>query len=178
MTSPTSPPGTVGTSAPALAATAEEPLGKRVRRRLAKWLMFGVVVAALPLIINAVTSWTNSGTLSKLALLGDGELFLVAAGLAAGGLGDLVMDRRNRDGRVTTTQGFLIGATLLIALLGAAIYSEVTGDDSGSSGSSPSPASSQASPADSDLRAANLSIVVFVSALAASGACVAMTETP
>ncbi len=57
-----------------------------------KWLIFGVVLALLPIGFNLVYAWTVIGPWPSTAFLfGRGELLLLAVGLSSGALGDLIL---------------------------------------------------------------------------------------
>lgn len=60
--------------------------------RFWKWLSFGVALALLPIAFNLLYALTVTGVKLTLALFfGRGELLLIAVGLCAGALGDLIL---------------------------------------------------------------------------------------
>ena len=58
--------------------------------RLAKWLIFSVLLALLPLAYNYLHVLTRNGSPSLDVLLGKGELLLVAASISAAAVGSLI----------------------------------------------------------------------------------------
>ncbi|WP_204298812.1 hypothetical protein [Actinoplanes campanulatus] len=62
------------------------PLGSE---KVIRWLMFGVAFATLPLLLNFLLAITSSREMGLDRLLGQGELLLVSAGVAASGAGEL-----------------------------------------------------------------------------------------
>ncbi len=73
--------------------------------RFWKWLLFGVVLALLPIAFNLLYAWTVTGVkLTPALLFGRGELLLLTVGLCAGALGDLIlMQHRWRTLKMVTT---------------------------------------------------------------------------
>lgn len=59
--------------------------------KLLKWLIFGVLVALLPILFNLLFAITVGGELTVGRLIGRGELLLIAVGLCSTALGDLVL---------------------------------------------------------------------------------------
>jgi hypothetical protein len=57
--------------------------------KVLRWLMYGVAFATLPVLLNLVLAVTRNSSLSWEQLLGQGELLLVSAGVAASGAGEL-----------------------------------------------------------------------------------------
>jgi hypothetical protein len=54
------------------------------------WLIFGVIIGCLPIIGNLLKLLFSAGGLTMNALLAQGDLFLIAAILAAGAIGEVV----------------------------------------------------------------------------------------
>jgi hypothetical protein len=57
--------------------------------KVLRWLMFGVLFATLPLVLNLLLALTRDLQVNWAHLLGQGELLLVSAGVAASGAGEL-----------------------------------------------------------------------------------------
>jgi hypothetical protein len=71
---------------------ADEPASRRrsaVFTRLLLWLVFGVVIGALPLYADGVKEALSAGGFRFNDVLGQGELLIVAAVIAAGAMGEL-----------------------------------------------------------------------------------------
>lgn len=58
--------------------------------KLTRWFLFGVIVALLPVIFNYLHLRTRASSVSFDDIAGRGELLLVAAGIAATAIGDLL----------------------------------------------------------------------------------------
>ncbi len=57
--------------------------------KVLRWLMFGVAFAVLPLVLNLLLAFTRDLPVHGDQVLGQGELLLVSAGVAASGAGEL-----------------------------------------------------------------------------------------
>jgi hypothetical protein len=68
----------------------KHPKRTRVIGRLLLWLIFGVIIGCLPIIGNLLKLVFSAGGLTMNALLAQGDLFLIAAILAAGAIGEIV----------------------------------------------------------------------------------------
>ena len=95
--------------------------------KVLKWLLIGVAVGLLPVGLKAAFTYVGGQPITSQSLLGDGELFLVGAGLAAAGIGDLVFQYRAPNAPQTPQGLTLIRASAgtlagLSALVGTAIY--------------------------------------------------------
>jgi len=64
-------------------------LAPLISDKVLRWLMFGVAFATLPLVLNLLLAATRNLPVSWEQLLGQGELLLVSAGVAASGAGEL-----------------------------------------------------------------------------------------
>ena len=62
---------------------------KALITRLSVWLLFGVMLGLLPLIARVIKGAMSKDGLSITEVLGDGELFIVSAVIAAGAMGEL-----------------------------------------------------------------------------------------
>ena len=58
--------------------------------KLAKWLVFSVLLGLLPIAFNYLRVLTRSGDPTLESLLGKGELLLIAASISAAALGHLI----------------------------------------------------------------------------------------
>ena len=57
---------------------------------LMRWFVFSVLVALLPLVLNALIVATDAEPFSLVQLVARGELLIIAAALCAGAIGDLI----------------------------------------------------------------------------------------
>ncbi|WP_433825755.1 hypothetical protein ACQP2E_27030 [Actinoplanes sp. CA-015351] len=76
-------------SAPPAASGMRDLLAPLASEKVIRWLMFGVAFATLPLLLNLLLAVTSSREIGIGQLLGQGELLLVSAGVAASGAGEL-----------------------------------------------------------------------------------------
>ena len=92
-----------------------------------KWLFVGLVIGLAPIGLKALFIRTDEKDVTQTLLLGEGELFLVAAGLAAAGIGDLLFEIKAPGTTVPSPVVQLMRAVAgvmaaIVALAGAAIY--------------------------------------------------------
>ena len=73
--------------------------------KLTRWLIFSVVVALLPLVVNLLSLATRGRTPSFSLVSSHGELLLVSAAIAAGGIGELFGSSANYRTRKITAGG-------------------------------------------------------------------------
>jgi hypothetical protein len=64
--------------------------------RLAKWLIFSVLLALLPLALNYLHVLTRGGDPTLERLLGKGELLLIAASISAAAVGSVIGSGKDR----------------------------------------------------------------------------------
>jgi hypothetical protein len=95
---------------------------KMIMSKIIRWLVFGVVLAVLPLIAKAASIALREAPLTSVGLVGGGELFLVASLLSARAIGELI--GTNKD--FLSLKLIAGGATLVILFLASFAYSEVS----------------------------------------------------
>jgi hypothetical protein len=64
--------------------------------RLVRWIVFGVLIALLPIAFRYALESTTGPVPSLAHLLADGELLLISSAIAAGAVGELIGRGRNR----------------------------------------------------------------------------------
>ncbi len=90
--------------------------------RLFRWLMFGVVVALLPLIAAYVSRRTDGLIPAWTELLGRGELFLICAGVCSAAYGEIL-------GTGSGLRALKIvagGISLMALLISSLVYAHIT----------------------------------------------------
>ena len=92
--------------------------------RLAKWLIFGILIALVPLL----ASWTTGKLFgvggSLVDLLAKGELYIITAALCAAGIGEVVGSTNEHKALRLIFGGFTTILLLLSALLFAAVSNQ------------------------------------------------------
>jgi hypothetical protein len=123
--------------------------------RFARWLVFGVVIALLPLGFKYVVGLTDGPPPSTTTLLAHGELLLVSVAVAAAAVGELIGRGRRRVVFKLLAGGGCV-ATILFSSLYFAVVSERT----------------VAHPE----VVARMSMLLFGLTIVASGSCIALAE--
>jgi hypothetical protein len=85
--------------------------------KLARWFIFGVVVALLPLGVKFVLALTDGPPPSLTRLLSRGELLLTAVAIAAAAVGELIGIRGRR-----VILNLLIGGAGVLTILFSSLY--------------------------------------------------------
>lgn len=67
-----------------------------VIEKLLLWIVFNVIIALLPFFSRGMAASLNGKAVNWQGILSDGELFLVAAAIAGGALGDLLLSGSKR----------------------------------------------------------------------------------
>lgn len=95
-----------------------------------RWLLFGIVLAVLPVAVNWISLQTRDLDASHTVVLGSGELLLVSAVLGATATGDL-MGARSRRFLVFRTMltGFNVILMILASLWFADVAATIRADD-------------------------------------------------
>jgi hypothetical protein len=99
----------------------------KVLDRLAKWLIFSVLLALLPLAYNYLHVLTRTGSPTLEVLLGKGELLLVAASISAAAVGSLIGGTKNW----LMAKIFAGGGSVLLLGLASLYYVDITAPASG-----------------------------------------------
>ena len=130
--------------------------------RLVRWLVFGVLLAIVPLVINVIISGTR-GAMSSSALqiiCSRGELLLVCAGIAGAGIGEIVARGTNA---AAVFKIIAVGGCVLMLFIGLAWYTAIVIYVEGNS--------------NIDLHfVTDGSLVVFACTFLCAGGCVALSE--
>jgi hypothetical protein len=105
----------------------KERRGVTIIAKTLKWLLVGLIVGLAPVWLKAIFIAADEQKITRQLLLGDGELFLVAAGLAAAGIGDLLFEVKAPGAPAPTVgmqlmRGVAGFTALLIAFVAAGIY--------------------------------------------------------
>jgi|ERR687889_896100 uncharacterized membrane protein len=101
------------------------------------WILFGVLVSLAPLVANVVTikisnepsffDFANEQSLTFLQLVSyKGELLLLAVGLSAAGIGDVVESLLSQDARWRKAKALILGLCLLNVIFGIFLYVATT----------------------------------------------------
>jgi hypothetical protein len=127
--------------------------------KLLRWLIFGVLLALVPLVFSWFCRLIFSEDASLKTLLSQGELLLITAALCAAAIGELLgSDDKQKNWKIISG-----GASLMILIFSALIFSVI----SNQSLFSTSP----------DIDAVKVaSLIVYFCAFVSSGACVYLSE--
>lgn len=127
------------------------------RQRLALWLLFGVILALLPLVLDWLRLIDEGAPHGLASVCADGELLLISAVIAGGSAGELIL--ADIDQRWVMRQIWCGGSTLFMLAIEAGWYSDIAAKASGG----------QAVPEATVMQG---SLVAFVLTVLASGSCV------
>lgn len=129
--------------------------------RFIRWLVFSVVLALLPIGLNAIKTIFRAGeTFAWLGLIEHGELLIIAAAVSAAAMGLLI---GTGNGRFKIGKIIAGGAALIMTLVAASSYADL------------SAAIGAGVPMKPDAIFAT-SIVVFICSFVASAGCVVLGE--
>jgi hypothetical protein len=134
----------------------ERPLAQK----LTTWLIFGVVIALTPFILEFLKRLGREQEMSLGGVLGTGQLLLVSAAIAAGATGELVLvevPSRRRLAKLIT-----IGCCVLSVIVSSLWFGDISG------------AIQEGKPPDPS-RVSNGSIFVFIFTLISSAGCLALS---
>jgi hypothetical protein len=93
--------------------------------KLAKWLIFSVLLSLVPLLANYGLYRITENAIDLELLLSHGELFLIAAALTGTALGEIIASRKKRqhgNWRLCSA-----GGSLLIVILASMLFAFVSG---------------------------------------------------
>jgi hypothetical protein len=144
---------------PAAVGDAPGVLSTIFSEKLLRWLLFGVLFATLPVMVNFFFVVTQALSPSLSSLVGQGELLIISAGVAATGAGEL---QGVLLGKLRRVQIFVSAMAYLVVCVSSVWFASV--------------ATEIATRKDFDhLAVADGSIAVFVAAIATGGCCVALS---
>lgn len=93
--------------------------------RMIKWLIFSVLIALLPILFNLLFAMTYGGEIALTRLLGRGELLLIAVGLCATALGDVLFANgsftRSRP-RLWRALRLVVGGACVLVIAASSFY--------------------------------------------------------
>lgn len=137
-----------------------------VLTRVVRWLLFTVCVALLPFVFFWVRAAQHGEPSRPADVLGSGDVYLVAVGVAAAGVGEVLGSRARRHPAVLLLAG---GFALLVLLWAALLFADVA--------SARTPANGTGAPRAPDPEAvAVMSTWVLGAAVVAGGLCVGLAE--
>ncbi|GLY07055.1 hypothetical protein [Actinoplanes sp. NBRC 101535] len=119
-----SPPPATPLLAPA-SAGASTLNWKEIRLKCIKWFFFEIAFALLPLVFAWKEFMLKDGKATWLAVLGRGELLLVAVAVTAAGVGEILI--KGLHGRMRSLKIGLIGFGMLMMVSAANFYGDLAG---------------------------------------------------
>ncbi len=137
---------------------ASAPDMRRMSTALTGWVLFGVVMAVLPVAFNGISAATGNQPFTWEAVLGHGELLIVSVGITAAASSRLLID-----GIHPTVRVLLLGAGFIIVAIASLWFAQVE------------TLVRNKAAINTDLVVVG-SLVVFVSALVTGGFCVYTSE--
>ncbi|WP_203915551.1 hypothetical protein [Rhizocola hellebori] len=87
--------------------------GRRVRKKLLLWIIFGVAFALMPVVLSFLNAATRGNAVGYDDLVGRGELLLIAAAVSAATAGDLIAAKTSLE----STRIILVGLNLVLACM-------------------------------------------------------------
>ena len=91
--------------------------------RLVRWMIFGVVLAITPLLINVILAGTRGSMSPALQIIcSRGELLLVCAGIAGAGIGEIVARGTNA---AAVFKIVAVGGCVVMLFVGLAWYTAI-----------------------------------------------------
>jgi len=124
-----------------------------------KWLFFGVLLALVPLGSGWILKLIVGSNSSLEALISQGELLLITAGLCAAGVGSLIGSGSN----LARAKIVSAGSSIIILLLSALVFSFIS-----------NPGALSVQPDTEVIMVA--SILIYICAFFSSGACAYLSE--
>ncbi|WP_052277929.1 hypothetical protein [Microcystis panniformis] len=91
-------------------------------RKIIQWIIFGVVLAIVPLVVALLIRATRGQSTELVDLLRNGELLLVTAGIVGAAIGDLLGGNRTQP----IFELFSGGACVLILVVSSILYADVS----------------------------------------------------
>lgn len=126
-----------------------------LRSDMIAWMLFVVLAGAVPIVLAIARVYMTTTTISATAVVQNGSVFLVGVGVCASGLAQLIVEGR----QLSSSDIGATGAVVILLILNAALYADVLADFL-----RPDPV--YIGPA-----VQALSVAMFASSVAASGAC-------
>lgn len=148
-----------------LKALLREPSFRRIRRKTVKWAIFTLTLGFLSFATDLIVPWLAGERMEIMGAVSRGEVLIISLALAAGGVGELIFDRRN-NGLSTITQGIFTGASVLVISLAAICYGAVKLSGNGAPLSGILNAE----------RVSSMSVAIFLASLFTSFVCVVLSE--
>ena len=96
--------------------------------KLLKWLIFGVLVALLPILFNLLFALTVGAEVTAGRLIGRGELLLIAVGLCSTALGDLVLAEHSVRSRFWRGARLILTGTCVVVIAASSFYFALVSD--------------------------------------------------
>lgn len=96
--------------------------------KLLKWLIFGVLVALLPILFNLLFALTVGAEVTAGRLIGRGELLLIAVGLCSTALGDLVLAELSVRSRFWRGVRLILTGTCVVVIAASSFYFALVSD--------------------------------------------------
>lgn len=96
--------------------------------KLLKWLIFGVLVALLPILFNLLFALTVGAEVTAARLIGRGELLLIAVGLCSTAMGDLVLAELSVRGRFWRGVRLILTGTCVVVIASSSFYFALVSD--------------------------------------------------
>jgi hypothetical protein len=127
--------------------------------KIATWFIFSVLMALVPLAAGVAKQMTSNADINLAAVVAQGQLLLITAGLCATSLGDLI-----GSGKTARTAKILAGGFTLVVLTFATLYfADITA------------ALAKGEALNIDV-IRNTSLACYASAFVAGGSCVALSR--
>lgn len=137
-----------------------------VLTRLVRWLLFTVAVALVPFAFFWVRAAQRGEPAGLADVLGGGDLYLVAAAIAAAGVGDVIATAKRHPVPLLVATGLAVVVLLWSALLFADAVAARSHANGASTPRAPDPS-----------RVAVMSVWVVGAAVLSGGICVGLAET-
>ncbi|HVF05834.1 MAG TPA: hypothetical protein VNA20_13410 [Frankiaceae bacterium] len=134
--------------------------------RLVRWVLFTVAIALVPFAFFWVRSTQRGASAGLADVVGGGDLYLVAAAIVAGGIGELAGARRRRQ---PLTLLLAYGFAVLVLLWSALLFADTAAARTSATGTGAPP------PAD-PAAVAVMSTWVIGAAVLSGGICVGLAE--
>jgi hypothetical protein len=129
-------------------------------RALGLWILFGVLLALVPILSSAIGEWVRGRTIGLSDVIGGGELLLVSTGVSAAAIGELV---RHRTDDLRNLRAVLTGVGLITILFAGLLFADIA-------------ASIRANEDLDAVRVAAISLVIFSISLVTATAATVVTE--
>ena len=127
--------------------------------RLIRWCVFSVVIATLPIVFNYLIMVTRGAEATIITLTSRGELLLLAAGMTASAVGEIIGSGSN----LLKLKIIAGGGCVIILMLAALYFAHVSAELNAGRTIQLSVVS-------------NMSVLMFVFGIISSGSCIAIVE--